>query len=31
MFLYLESSLGVGSGEMGLEVDIPIQREKATG
>lgn len=31
MFLYLESSLGVGSGEEGLEADIPIQREAATG
>jgi CRISPR-associated protein Cmr4 len=27
----VESSLGVGSGEEGLEADIPIQREVATG
>ncbi len=31
MFLYLESGLGVGSGQTGLAADIPIQREKATG
>ncbi len=31
MFLYLESSLRVGSGEDRLEVDLPIQREAATG
>ena len=31
LFLYLESSLGVGSGEAGGAVDIPIQRETATG
>jgi CRISPR-associated protein Cmr4 len=31
LFLYLESSLGVGSGEEGVEVDLPIQREAATG
>ena len=31
MFMYLESSLRVGSGEERLEVDLPIQREAATG
>jgi len=31
MFFYLESSLRVGSGEDRLEVDLPIQREAATG
>ena len=31
MFLYLESSLRVGSGEPGYEIDLPIQREAATG
>ena len=31
MFLYLESSLRVGSGEPGAEIDLPIQREAATG
>jgi CRISPR-associated protein Cmr4 len=31
LFLYLESSLGVGSGEPGVAVDLPIQRETATG
>ena len=31
MFMYLESSLRVGSGEDRLEVDLPIQREAATG
>ncbi|MEA2499989.1 MAG: CRISPR-associated protein Cmr4 [Actinomycetota bacterium] len=31
MFLYLESSLRVGSGEERREVDLPIQREAATG
>ncbi len=31
MFLYLESSLRVGSGEPGAEIDLPIQRESATG
>ncbi len=31
MFLYLESSLRVGSGEAGGEIDLPIQREAATG
>src|SRR4051794_23512637 len=30
MFLYLESSLGVGSGEERREVALPIQREAAT-
>ncbi|MGC8643853.1 MAG: type III-B CRISPR module RAMP protein Cmr4, partial [Isosphaeraceae bacterium] len=31
LFLYLESSLRVGSGEPGEEIDLPIQREAATG
>jgi CRISPR-associated protein Cmr4 len=31
LFLYLESSLRVGSDEEGIEVDLPIQREAATG
>jgi CRISPR-associated protein Cmr4 len=31
MFMYLESSLRVGSGEDRREVDLPIQREAATG
>ncbi len=31
MFMYVESSLRVGSGEDRLEVDLPIQREAATG
>ena len=31
MFMYLESSLRVGSGEDRLEVDLPVQREAATG
>ncbi len=31
MFLYVESSLRVGTGEPGLEVDLPIVREQATG
>jgi CRISPR-associated protein Cmr4 len=31
MFLYAESSLRVGSGEERLDIDIPIQREAATG
>jgi CRISPR-associated protein Cmr4 len=30
LFLYLESSLRVGSGENRLEADLPIQREAAT-
>ena len=31
MFMYVESSLRVGGGEDRLEVDLPIQREAATG
>ena len=31
MFLYLESSLRVGSEEEGIEIDLPVQREAATG
>ena len=31
MFLYLESSLRVGSEEEGIDIDLPIQREAATG
>ena len=31
LFLYLESSLRVGSDEEGVAVDLPIQREAATG
>ncbi len=31
MFLYLESSLRVGSGPGHDEVDLPLQREAATG
>jgi CRISPR-associated protein Cmr4 len=31
LFLYLESSLRVGSGEPRKEVDLPLQREAATG
>ena len=31
MFMYVESSCCVGSGEDRLEVDVPIQREAATG
>ena len=31
MFLYAESSLRVGSGEERTEIDLPVQREAATG
>src|SRR5437016_2299514 len=31
LFLYLESSLRVGSEEEGIDIDLPIQREAATG
>ena len=31
VFLYVESSLRVGSGEQGGEVNLPLQREPATG
>jgi CRISPR-associated protein Cmr4 len=31
LFLYVESSLRIGSEEEGIEVDLPIQREAATG
>lgn len=31
MFLYLESSLRVGGDKEGIEIDLPVQREAATG
>jgi CRISPR-associated protein Cmr4 len=31
MFLYLESSLRVGDDKEGIEIDLPVQREAATG
>lgn len=31
LFLYCESSLGVASGENGVDIDVPLQREVSTG